>query len=61
MELEKLAAFDDEATLREILDIKKQNKIALKEYLMSTQGTEINENSIYDIQSSASMSIKGSR
>jgi len=50
MELEKLAAFDDEATLKAILDIKKQNKIALKEYLMSTQGVDINENSIYDIQ-----------
>ncbi|SET46111.1 starch phosphorylase [Lacrimispora sphenoides] len=50
MELEKLAAFDDEATLKAILDIKKQNKTALKEYLMSTQGVDINENSIYDIQ-----------
>ncbi len=50
MELEKLAAFDDEATLKAILDIKRQNKIALKEYLMSTQGVDINENSIYDIQ-----------
>ena len=50
MELEKLAAFDDEATLKAILDIKKQNKTALKEYLMLTQGTDIDENSIYDIQ-----------
>lgn len=50
MELEKMAAFDDEATLRAILDMKKQNKVALKEYLMSTQGIDINENSIYDIQ-----------
>ncbi|SET53267.1 glycogen/starch/alpha-glucan phosphorylase [Lacrimispora sphenoides] len=50
MELEKLAAFDDEATLKAILDIKKQNKTALKEYLMLTQGVDINENSIYDIQ-----------
>jgi len=50
MELEKLAAFDDEATLKAILDIKRQNKTALKEYLMSTQGVDINENSIYDIQ-----------
>lgn len=50
MELEKLAAFDDEATLKAILNIKAQNKIALKDYLMSTQGVEINENSIYDIQ-----------
>lgn len=50
MELEKLAAFDDEATLKAILDIKKQNKTALKKYLMSTQETDIDENSIYDIQ-----------
>ncbi|WP_186422189.1 glycogen/starch/alpha-glucan phosphorylase [Lacrimispora celerecrescens] len=50
MELEKLAAFDDEATLEAILDIKKRNKTALKEYLMLTQGADIDENSIYDIQ-----------
>ncbi len=50
MELEKLAAFDDEATLKAILDIKKQNKTACKEYLMLTQGTDIDESSIYDIQ-----------
>ena len=50
MELEKLAAFGDEATLRELLMVKRQNKLALKEYLMSTQGVDIDENSIYDIQ-----------
>ena len=50
MELEKLAAFNDQETLRALLDIKKQNKTFLKEYLMSTQGTEIYEESIYDIQ-----------
>ena len=50
MELEKLAAFDDEETLKAILAIKKQNKTACKEYLMLTQGTDIDENSIYDIQ-----------
>lgn len=49
-ELIKLAAFDDEHTLWSLLDIKKQNKIALKEYLMLTQGVDIPENSIYDIQ-----------
>ena len=50
MELEKLEAYHDKETLRAILDMKKQNKTALKEYLMSTQGTAIDENSIYDIQ-----------
>ncbi|MFT4007439.1 MAG: glycogen/starch/alpha-glucan family phosphorylase, partial [Lacrimispora sp.] len=50
MELEKLAAFGDEATLKELLEIKRQNKLALKEYLMITQGVDIDENSIYDIQ-----------
>ena len=50
MELEKLAAFEDEATLRELLQVKQQNKLALKEYLMSIQGVEIDENSVYDIQ-----------
>lgn len=50
MELDKLGAFDDETTLKELLEVKKQNKHALKEYLLATQGVEINENSIYDIQ-----------
>lgn len=46
--LEKLAG--DEAVLKELLDIKMHNKIELKEYLKRTQGVEIDENSIYDIQ-----------
>lgn len=46
--LEKLAS--DEAVLKELLDIKMHNKIELKEYLKRTQGVEIDENSIYDIQ-----------
>ncbi len=50
MELEKLAAYDDEDSLKALLDIKHQNKVALKNYLKSTQGVEIDENSIYDIQ-----------
>ncbi|MEY8352427.1 glycogen/starch/alpha-glucan phosphorylase [Lachnospiraceae bacterium 54-53] len=50
MELKKLAAFEDESTLRALLDIKKQNKLALKKYLMSTQGVEIPADSIFDIQ-----------
>ncbi len=49
-ELEKLGAFDDEASLKELLEIKHQNKLALKHYLMETQGIQVNENSIFDIQ-----------
>lgn len=36
--------------LSKIGEIKKENKIALKEYLKETQGVEIDENSIFDIQ-----------
>lgn len=50
MELEKLAAFDDDSSLNTLLDIKHQNKVALKNYLKSAQGVEIDENSLYDIQ-----------
>ncbi len=49
-ELKKLGAFDDEASLKELLEIKHQNKLALKHYLMETQGIDVNENSIFDIQ-----------
>lgn len=50
-ELEKLVAFsDDDAVLEKILEIKKEKKKALKEYLKNTQNMEINENSIFDIQ-----------
>ncbi|RKJ48418.1 glycogen/starch/alpha-glucan family phosphorylase [bacterium 1XD42-54] len=50
-ELEKLAAFtDNETVLNQLLAIKQDNKKALKDYLLHTQGLEINENSIFDIQ-----------
>lgn len=49
-ELMKLEAYDDAETLKALLDIKHQNKVALKEYLKVTQGIEIDEHSIYDIQ-----------
>jgi len=49
-ELEKLAKFKDEETLRRLLEIKQRNKVALKEYLKETQGVDIDENSIFDIQ-----------
>ncbi len=41
---------DDETVLLDILNIKKDNKIKLKEYIKRTQGIDIDENSIYDIQ-----------
>lgn len=51
--LEKLAVFmfmDNETVLSKILEIKKEKKRQLKEYLFKTQGLEVNENSIFDIQ-----------
>ena len=51
MELEKLAAFvEDEAVLNKLLEIKYENKKALKDYLKRTQNLDINENAIFDIQ-----------
>ena len=51
MELEKLAAFvEDETVLKQLLDIKYENKKALKDYLKRTQNLDINENAIFDIQ-----------
>lgn len=50
-ELEKLGEFqDNEQVLSTLLKIKENNKKALKEYLEETQGIQINENSIFDIQ-----------
>ena len=49
--LEDLSKFiDDDKVLEKILEIKKENKIELKKYLKHTQGIDIDENSIYDIQ-----------
>ena len=49
--LNDLAKFyDDEAVLDKIMDIKKQNKLVLKDYLKETQNIDIDENSIFDIQ-----------
>ncbi len=50
-ELEKLGAFvDDEAVLQRLLDVKASKKADLKAYLAKTQGIELDENSVYDIQ-----------
>ena len=50
-ELQKLADFaNDENVLKQLLAIKQENKKDLKQYLLRTQGLEIDENSIFDIQ-----------
>lgn len=50
-ELEKLGAYvDDEAVLQRLLDVKNTKKTELKAYLAKTQGIELDDNSIYDIQ-----------
>mgnify|MGYP000653513360 FL=1 len=36
--------------MQKILDVKNAKKAELKDYLAKTQGIELNENSIYDIQ-----------
>lgn len=49
--LEKLLAYkDDDKVLENLRKIKKDAKIALKDYLKETQNVEIDENSIFDIQ-----------
>ena len=50
-ELEKLGAYvNDEEVLKKLLAVKGTRKTELKNYLAKTQGIELNENSIYDIQ-----------
>ena len=51
MELEKLASYTkDEAVLNRLLGVKADCKLELKHYLKRTQGIDIDENSIFDIQ-----------
>ncbi len=51
MELEKLESLvDDEEALRQVQAIKHENKKLLKDYLLRTQGIEIDDHSILDIQ-----------
>ena len=50
-ELKKLEKFaEDEQSLQNLLQIKKENKHQLAEYLKRTQGIELNEDSVFDIQ-----------
>ena len=49
--LEDLLKFaDNEEVLDKLLEIKKQEKVILKNYLKETQNVEVDENSIFDIQ-----------
>ncbi len=51
MELTKLLAYkNDKNVLLKLLDIKYQNKLKLKDWLIRNQGITIDENSVYDIQ-----------
>ncbi len=50
-ELQKLLAFvEDDSVLNRLQEIKRDNKRSLAEYLRATQGLEIDEGSIFDIQ-----------
>lgn len=50
-ELERLGEFvNDDSVLERVLDMKKAGKLRLKQYLKETQGLDIDENSILDIQ-----------
>ena len=50
-ELEKLGAYvNDEEVLKKLLAVKSTRKTELKNYLAKTQGIELDDNSIYDIQ-----------
>ena len=50
-ELEKLGAYvNDTAVLEKLLAVKNAKKAELKAYLAKTQGIELDDNSIYDIQ-----------
>lgn len=50
-ELKKLESFaNNEKVLNELLEIKKESKLALRDYLLQTSGVEINPDSIFDVQ-----------
>ena len=50
-QLEKLLEYqNDEKVLAKLKEIKKEAKVELKNYLKMTQGIEIDENSVFDIQ-----------
>lgn len=50
-ELERLGTYvNDDAVLERVLTVKQAGKLRLKQYLKETQGIEVDENSIFDIQ-----------
>lgn len=50
-ELERLGEFvNNDEVLDRLLSVKMQNKLRLKDYIKNTQGIDIDENSIFDIQ-----------
>lgn len=50
-ELEKLLAYkDDEAVLNKLLEIKKDAKLVLKEFMQANNGQVLDENAIFDVQ-----------
>ena len=50
-ELQKLRHFgEDEAVMRELLDIKEANKADFAEWILDRQGIEVDPHSIYDVQ-----------
>lgn len=50
-ELKKLTGFEnDKNVLKRLIEIKKENKIILKKFIKDTQGININENAIFDMQ-----------
>ena len=50
-QLKELKKFtDDEDFLERLMEVKKENKIALAKYIKQTKGIEINPDSIFDIQ-----------
>ena len=50
-QLKELKKFtDDEDFLEKLMEVKKENKIALAKYIKQTKGIEINPDSIFDIQ-----------
>lgn len=51
LQLEKLLSYqDDETVLARLIEIKKEAKTELKNYLQMTQGIEIDDHSVFDIQ-----------
>ena len=53
-----LAQINNEEALNALLDVKQQNKTALKEYLEKESGVVLNDNAIFDIQIKTSSRVQ---